>query len=285
MRWRTSARSGDEVLKIDFARTNGWSEALSQRRTRVTVHSHCHTCGGRMSPSWPGGTRGTRQTMRGKTNRARPAAFAVGAVPDSPAHGVPESSAGERSSSRAASPGARQRPDAGKQPDTGETGRWAWWEAEEPGLWTDADLWPDTQPRRRPARRPGTRQPPGTEQGPGRDRSPENGSSRNGHRPSAAQWPGNGHRPEIGHEAWAFRPQSTDYLANSETAGASPAAIAPSPGEWSPKGVRVRRNSLLRRRRRAGGGAMVRKAALDEGLRPGEVTASRRGSAERHGTC
>jgi hypothetical protein len=68
-----------------------------------------------------------------------------------------------------------------------------------------------------------------------------------------------------------FHPWSADYAADSQIAGASAVANTQSPAEWCPKGVRVRRNSLLRRRRRAGGGAMVRKATLDRGLRPDEL--------------
>src|SRR4029077_2174953 len=55
---------------------------------------------------------------------------------------------------------------------------------------------------------------------------------------------------------------------DSQIAGAPSTVNVTPEAEWSPKGGRVRRNSLLRRRRRAGGGGMVRKATLDRSLRP-----------------
>jgi Conjugative transposon protein TcpC len=75
-------------------------------------------------------------------------------------------------------------------------------------------------------------------------------------------------------EIGTFRPHSIDCPADSQIAGVAATAIAPAAGEWCPKGVRVRRNSLLRRRRRAGGGAMVRKATLDRSLQPDELAAA-----------
>jgi hypothetical protein len=56
-------------------------------------------------------------------------------------------------------------------------------------------------------------------------------------------------------------------------AGPGPESDGRLAAEWSPKGVTVRRNSLLRRRRRAGGGAMVRKTTPDDGLRPVDFAA------------
>jgi hypothetical protein len=51
-------------------------------------------------------------------------------------------------------------------------------------------------------------------------------------------------------------PKSANCPSDSQIAGASATAIAPSAGEWGPKGVRVRRNSLQSRRRRVSGLAL-----------------------------
>ena len=78
-----------------------------------------------------------------------------------------------------------------------------------------------------------------------------------------------------------IRPQSNDCPIDSQIAGESSTVNVTPEAEWSPKGVRVRRNSLLRRRREAGGGGMVRKATLDRSLRPDGSAAA---EEDVHGT-
>ena len=214
----------------------------------------------------------------GDKKSRRPAAFAVGATPDSPMRGQPPEE--------------------------------EWWP---PGaeVWpSEAEDWPDVG---RPA---GNGYPGNGHQGNGYPGSgyPGNGHPGNGHpgngqrsrngqqagagyAPGHGRWPGNdGWRPHPGPAdpdpaparpedqapraprsagPESIRPRSTGYPVGSQVAGApataGPRSASSSAAEWSPKGARVRRNSLLRRRRRAGGGAMVRKATLDHGLRPDEV--------------
>ena len=186
--------------------------------------------------------------MRDKKNRARPAAFAAGANPDSPARGYETWPNGSR-------------PGPGQEREPPET-----------GSWPDAGAWPDgTRPR------PGPR--PEAEPWPEARQWPERGQWR--------PWQTSADRASMGYQAGqvtgpydavSFRPDSSECPTDSQIAGAPAAAGPRSAGrfdaEWCPKGARVRRNSLLRRRRRAGGGAMVRKATLDRGLRPEELAAA-----------
>src|SRR5260370_11128641 len=234
--------------------------------------------------------------MRDKKNRARPAAFAAGANPDSsargheawpngsrpgpargheawpngsrpgPAHGHEAwhngSRPGPAHGHEAWPNGSRRGP--GQQPETSET-----------GSWPDAGAWPDgTRPRRGPR--------PEAEPWPEARQWPERGQWR--------PWPTSVDRASMGYQAgqvpqvagpydaMSFRPDSSECPVDSQIAGAPAAAGPRSAGrfdaEWCPKGAKVRRNSLLRRRRRAGGGAMVRKATLDRGLRPEELAAA-----------
>src|ERR1700736_4831537 len=145
----------------------------------------------------------------------------------------------------------------------------------ETGRWPGAGAWPD-------GTRPGPAPRPESEPWPEARQWPERGQWR--------PWPTPADRASTGYragqvpqatgpyDAVSFRPENSECPTDSQIAGA-PAALGPrSPGrfdaEWSPKGAKVRRNSLLRRRRRAGGGAMVRKATLDRGLRPEELVAA-----------
>ncbi len=166
--------------------------------------------------------------MRGKKNRARPAAFAAGAGPDSLAPG------------RAGTTGGRAR-QADTRPEAGQAGWWPRLEAGEPEPWADAAPWPDTQ-RRGPARRPSA-QWPGTEQWPVTGRwpaggsaangspgnaspgngSPGNGSPGNGHWPPSARLPGNGYQP--GNE---YRPENGQHPANGHR---------PEPPRWPGNGA------------------------------------------------
>jgi Conjugative transposon protein TcpC len=100
-----------------------------------------------------------------------------------------------------------------------------------------------------------------------------------GELPQAAGWLDDGQLPQ---GIWDDDPQSpcaqgsgarSDPKVAGAPAGPGPRSDGRFAAEWSPKGVTVRRNSLLRRRRRAGGGAMVRKAAPEDGLRPVEFAA------------
>jgi hypothetical protein len=237
--------------------------------------------------------------MRGKKNRARPAAFAVDAMPDASARGAP-----------AWPPGPRSRDETAPDRD-----QWT-------GTWPEADVWAGRGAARghRPASDawPSNGGPPANA-GPPADAGPlangawtRSASRSKGPAPSDG-WTGNGNGRWPGNDGWqpprgpadpgvprpryeydaefvsrgpgveGFRPWSTDYPADSQIAGASAVLNTQSPAEWCPKGVRVRRNSLLRRRRRAGGGAMVRKATLDRGLRPDESAASGSGVTEEAG--
>src|SRR5258707_3127152 len=160
--------------------------------------------------------------MRGKKDRARPAAFAVEDRPEGK---------GSRRENRAPPQGNGWHENGGGRLESNG------WQRETGGPW------------------------------------PENG----GWHPD--QW-SSGQAPRVGgrYDAASFRPQGSEYPADSRIAGAPAAGGPRSAGrfdaEWCPKGARVRRNSLLRMRRRAGGGAMVRKATLDRGLRPDELAAA-----------
>ncbi len=182
----------------------------------------------------------------------------------------------------------RQEPDPGlgTETDTGwRPGDALWLEGAWPeeALWLDGEAWPpDGQGPERPWP-PGERQWPPEPQWPDARAWPESGQRhKNGHR-QHHRGPADGaagpdpalrrRTDQIPQVTWfqnqkSIRPQSNECPIDSQIAGASADVNAASDAEWSPKGVRVRRNSLLRRRRRAGGGAMVRKATLDRSLRP-----------------
>jgi conjugative transposon protein TcpC len=202
--------------------------------------------------------------MRGKKNRARPAAFAVDAMPDASARGAPAWPPGPPSrEARASRAGA----EAGRDQRTG-----TWPEAE---AWPEADAWAEADARMARGHRPASdsRRWPGNDgwqphRGPAGPAGPADPGLPRPRREYDAEFVSSG--PGVA----GFRPWGADYPADSQIAGASAALNPQSPAEWCPKGVRVRRNSLLRRRRRAGGGAMVRKATLDRGLRPDELAAA-----------
>jgi hypothetical protein len=65
--------------------------------------------------------------------------------------------------------------------------------------------------------------------------------------------------------------EDSDLRANPAVFGAPSRPDGRFAAEWTPRGVTVRRNSLLQGRRRAGGGVMVRKATPEDGLRPAEL--------------
>jgi hypothetical protein len=150
----------------------------------------------------------------------------------------------------------------GRRPVNGhQPGNQRWPDTE----WPEADEWPEDVPW------------PGSGRWPGNDGwRPRQGPPR----PGSSPWDREDDIPQLTWrtDAGDYGPPSADCPPVSQIAGAPAAANAPLAGrfdaEWCPKGVRVRRNSLLRRRRRAGGGAMVRKATLDRSLRPDKLAAA-----------